>query len=304
MAAIMQLMDWNDYQAFILVAQSGQISKAAKKMGVDATTVGRRIRRLETRMNTTLFEQNREGQALTEAGEKLLNSIEIMASAAEAGVQEQRKAMGPSGQLRISVAEGFGSWFLTRHIDGFANAYPNIRLDLVASSGFLSPSKREADIAVILSRPRAGHVIAQKLATYALKLYASKSYLEKHGLPQQTSDLESKHELVGYIPDLLFAPELNYLGEILPSLTPRIRSSSINAQHQLVAAGAGIGVLPCFIGDTDRNLEAVLPHVKIERNLWLVTHKDNRTLERVKAGKNWLLKITQQEAKLLNPFAS
>jgi DNA-binding transcriptional LysR family regulator len=299
----MQLIDWNDYQAFILVAQSGQISKAAKKMRVDATTVGRRIRRLETRLGTTLFEQTREGQSLTEAGEKLLNSIEIMASAAEAGVQEQRTSKGPSGQLRISVAEGFGSWFLTRHVNEFALSYPNIRLDLVASSGFLSPSKREADIAVVLSRPRAGHVIAQKLATYALKLYASKPYIEKRGQPQRLEELKARHELVGYIPDLLYAPELNYLDEVQPGLTPRIRSSSINAQHQLVAAGVGIGVLPCFIGDADPNLNVVLPHVKIERHFWLVTHKDNRTLERVKAGKGWLLKIVRQEAVLLNPLA-
>lgn len=297
----MQLIDWNDYQAFILVAQSGQISKAAKKMRVDATTVGRRIRRLEARIGTTLFEQTREGQALTEAGEKLLNSIEVMASAAEAGVQEQRTSKGPSGQLRMSVAEGFGSWFLTRHVNEFAQSYPNIRLDLVASSGFLSPSKREADIAVVLSRPRAGHVIAQKLATYALKLYASNSYIEKRGQPQHLEVLETQHELVGYIPDLLYAPELNYLDEVQPGLTPRIRSSSINAQHQLVAAGVGIGVLPCFIGDADNNLNVVLPDVKIERHFWLVTHKDNRTLERVKAGKDWLLRITRQEAKLLNP---
>lgn len=297
----MQHTDWNDYQAFILVAQSGLLSKAAKKMGVDATTVGRRIRRLEIRIGTTLFEQTREGQALTEAGEKLLNSIEIMASAAEAGIQEQSKSRGPSGQLRISVAEGFGSWFLTRHANDFAIIYPNIRLDLVASSGFLSPSKREADIAVVLSRPRAGHVIAQKLATYALKLYASKSYIETHGRPQRLDELETQHELVGYIPDLLYAPELNYLDEVQPGLTPRIRSSSINAQHQLVAAGVGIGVLPCFMGDADSNLAPVLPHVRVERHFWLVTHKDNRTLERVRAGKDWLTKIVRLEAELLNP---
>lgn len=297
----MQHIDWNDYQAFILVAQMGQISGAAKRMGVDATTVGRRIRRLEARLGTTLFEQTREGQSLTESGERLLSSIEIMASAAEAGSQEHAALHGPSGQLRISVAEGFGSWFLTRYVNEFANAYPNIRLDIVASSGFLSPSKREADIAVVLSRPRAGHVIAQKLATYALKLYASESYLRANGMPRHLQDIVSGHELVGYIPDLLYAPELNYLDEIQPGLAPRIRSSSMNAQHQLIVAGVGIGVLPCFIGDKEPGLVPLLPSVRIERKFWLVTHKDNRSLERVKAGRDWLLKITQQDAKLLNP---
>lgn len=297
----MQLTDWNDYHAFILVAQTGQIARAAKKMGVDATTVSRRLRKLETQTGTRLFEQTREGQSLTDAGEKLLGAIEIMAEAADKVSVERSALTGPSGNLRISVAEGFGSWFLTRHIPEFIQKYPNLSLDLVASSGFLSPSKREADIAVVLSRPNAGHVIAQKLASYALRLYASKAYLDARGTPQTPDDLAQEHQLIGYIRDLLYAPELNYLDEIRQDLAPVIRSSSINAQHRLIAAGTGMGVLPCFIGDADAGLIPVLPQIIIRRSFWLVTHKDNQSLERVKAGKEWLLKIVRDEQALLNP---
>lgn len=299
----MQVRDWNDYQAFIVVAQTGQIARAAKKMGVDATTVGRRLRRLEAQIGSTLFEQTREGQALTEAGEKLLASIEIMATAAEAAQPTQVSGRGLSGTLRISVAEGFGSWFLTRHIPAFVERFPDLHLDLVASSGFLSPSKREADIAVILSRPKAGHVIAQKLATYKLRLYASKTYLAENGVPSAFNELGTEHHLIGYIPDLLYAPELNYLDDLVPGLKPDIRSSSIIAQHRLISVGAGIGVLPCFIGDTDETLAPIFPENSISRNFWLVTHKDNRSLERIKAGKDWLIQIVRDDAELLNPTA-
>jgi DNA-binding transcriptional LysR family regulator len=297
----MQVNDWNDYRAFIVVAQTGQIARAAKKMGVDATTVGRRIRRLESQIGYSLFELTREGQALTQAGEKLLNSIEVMASAADAVQPTAPRGSGPSGTLRISVSEGFGSWFLTKHVPQFVERYPELRLEIVASSGFLSPSKREADIAVVMSRPNAGRVVAQKLAAYKLRLYASKSYLDRYGHPLRLKELGKEHHLIGYIPDLLYAPELNYLDDLVPGLTPDIRSSSIIAQHRLVAVGAGIGVLPCFIGDIDETLTSIFPEHTISRNFWLVTHKDNRSLERIKAGKNWLLQIARQNADILYP---
>ena len=171
--------------------------------------------RLEARLGTTLFEQTREGQVLTEAGERLLAAVEAMALAA-AEVSEGNEGGGLSGTLRISVSEGFGTWFLASRLPEFAAAHPGLTLDLVASSGFLSPSKREADIAVVLSRPKAGPVIARKLSDYALRLYASPAYLAAAGMPEQPQDLARGYRLVGYIPDLLYAPELRYLDEIHP----------------------------------------------------------------------------------------
>ena len=161
--------------------------------------------------------------------------------------------------------------------------------------------KREADIAVILSRPKAGHVIAQKLATYKLRLYASKAYLARKSLPSTLDELGTEHDLIGYIPDLIYAPELNYLDDLVPGLKPDIRSSSIIAQHRLVSVGAGIGVLPCFIGDIDKALIPIFPANSISRNFWLVTHRDNRSLERIRAGKDWLTQIVREDTDLLNP---
>lgn len=207
-----------------------------------------------------------------------------------------------SGTLRISVSEGFGSWFLAPLIPEFLSAHPALTLDLVASSGFLSLSKREADIAVMLSRPKAGPVIARKLADYALRLYASPAYLAECIQPETLADLAQGHRLVSYIPDLLYAPELRYLDEILPGLSPKMRSSSINAQHQLIASGAGIGVLPCFIGDTDSRLLPVFPDHRIVRNFWLVSHKDTHQLARVRAVKEWLVECVQRNRNMLVPI--
>jgi DNA-binding transcriptional LysR family regulator len=297
----MQASDWNDYQAFLAIARAGQLARAGHALGVDATTMGRRLRRLEARLGATLFEQTREGQVLTEAGEALLARVEAMAQAASGIAEGSGGAAALSGTLRVSVPEGFGGWFLPRHIERFTAAHPRLTLDLVANSGLLSLSKREADVAVTLSRPKAGPVIARKLSDYALRLYASPAYLAAVGTPARPAELAQDHRLIGYIPDLLYDPVLRYLDEIHPGLTATLRSSSINAQHHLIAAGAGLGVLPCFIGDADPGLVPVFPDKRIVRSFWLVTHKDTHNLARVRAGRDWLGEAVQQHRTVLLP---
>ena len=301
----MQPINWNDLQSFLAVARTGQLARAAAVTGVDATTVGRRLRRLELRTGATLFEHTREGQVLTEAGEALLATVEQMAQAAAGigeGLSDQGAgSTGPGGTVRLSVSEGFGGWVIASHVDGLLAKYPRLTLDLVASSGFLSPSKREADIAVMLSRPKAGPVVARRLSDYALRLYASRAYLAEAGIPITPADLGAGHRLIGYIPDLLYAPELRYLAEFQPGLALHARSSSITAQYRMVAAGAGIGVLPCFIGDTDPVLVPVLPDQRILRSFWLVTHRDTQALARVRVVKDWLVELARAERQRLLP---
>jgi DNA-binding transcriptional LysR family regulator len=280
-------MRWDDLHVFLAVARAGQLARAATALGVDATTVGRRLRRLETELGQTLFEQSRQGQTLTEAGERLAaraEAIERQVREIEAGAQGGGEL---SGSIRVSVSEGFGTWFVAHHLPAFAAAHPRLRIDLVASSGFLNPSRREADVAILLARPRKGPLFTRKLTDYSLRLYASRAWLAEHGPVERKSDLR-RHPLVGYVPDLLYAPELRYLREIDPELEPRVRSTSINAQYRLVAAGAGIAVLPCFIGDADPELVRLLDAVVVRRSFWLVTHADTRRAGRVGAFVGWL----------------
>lgn len=152
----------------------------------------------------------------------------------------------------------------------------------------------------MLSRPSASQLLAGKLSQYALMLYASRTYLADIGTPRQASELATKGRLVGYIPDLLYAPELDYLNEFHPGLTATIRSSSINAQHRLLTEGAGIGVLPCFIGDREPRLVRVLPERSITRTFWIVTHKDNHRLTKINYVSEWLKQeVAANEAVLL-----
>jgi len=281
---------WDDLQDFLRVARAGQIARAAAAAGVDATTLARHIRRLEAALGQTLFEQSREGQVLTGAGEALLVAVEAMGQAAAGIVPTEADPDHLTGVLRVSVSEGFGTWFVAHHLSDFTARHPDLTIDLVASSGFLNPSRREADIAVLLARPQTGPLVSSKLTDYALGLYAGDLYAARRALPTTAGEVRD-HPLVGYVPDLLYAPELRYLAEIEEGLSPRIRSSSINGQYRLIAAGAGLGVLPRFIGDADKSLRRVLPERTIRRSFWLVTHQDTRGAKRVRAFRDWLIAL-------------
>ncbi|HSX75149.1 MAG TPA: LysR family transcriptional regulator, partial [Shinella sp.] len=230
-------MNWDDLRIFIAVARAGQIARAATRLGMDATTVSRRLRRLEHDRGEILFGRLRDGQQLTEAGTRLMEMAETVEQSFQRLSEREAGTAAPKGLVRVSASEGFGTWFVARHLSAFGAQFPDVRVDLVANSGFLSPSKRETDMAILLARPRKGALVTRKLTDYRLSLYASRHYLDSAPAVGVAADLR-RHRLIGYIPDFIYAPELSYLNEVLEGLEPHYRSSSINAQQQLAAGGA------------------------------------------------------------------
>lgn len=289
-------MNWDDLRIFLAVARMGQIGRAAPQLGLDATTVGRRLRKLERTLGDALFEQTRDGQRLTGAGERLLHRAEKV-DAAMGGLEEDVADL-PKGLVRTSASEGFATWFLAPRLPAFARAQPAIEVDIAVINGFLSPSKRETDLAILLGRPRRGPLVTRKLTDYGLRLFATPAYLDKHPPIRTRDDLRS-HPLIGYIPDLLYAPELNYLDEVTPGLQPTLRSTSISVQHRIVASGGGIAVLPCFMGDADPGLVRILPEVRIARSFWLVIHEETRAIRRTRCFVDWLVETAAAERDFL-----
>lgn len=283
------MFDWDDLRIFLAVARARRVAPAARALGVDATTIGRRLARLSGQLNATLFETVGGDRRLTERGHALLAHAEAIESAALAAMGDAGgDSFGLSGQVRLSVAEGFATWVLAPEVPSFHRTHPDIQLDLVTTSGFLNPSKREADIAIMLARPRRGRLVATKLGDYGLRLYAAVNYLADRPAPRSVEELRG-HALTGYVPEFIYAPELDYLSEIGAGLEPAVRSTSINVQHRLIASGAGIGILPRFMGERDPRLAPVLADsIEIRRSFWLVTHSDVRRLGRIDAVAKWL----------------
>lgn len=281
-------MDWNGLQIFIALSRAGNLVRAGRTLGIDATTVSRKVRALEHDLACTLFELTHEGHTLTSDGRRLLVSAEAMERAAISFDSEASRESTGSGLVRVSVAEGFGTWFVAPRIGKFARDFPNITVDLVANSGFLNPSRKEADIAILLARPRKGPLKTRKLVDYTLGLYAAVGII----------DPETELPLVSYIPDFIYAPELNYIDEIASPREPTLRSSSINAQAKMIASGAGFGVLPCFIGDQDTRLQRIRPEMAFQRTFWLAVHQDISTQHRVRSFMDWLVKIAEADRQL------
>jgi DNA-binding transcriptional LysR family regulator len=285
-------MNWDDLRIFLAVARAGRLEPAGHAAGVDSSTVSRRVARLEAELGVTLFEHGRGGHQLTAAGVRLMGHAE---QAERAALAARDSLTGTEGRIRVSLSEGFGTWVIARRLSEFRGLHPGISVDLVASAGFLSPSRREADLAVMLARPTQGPLIARRLTDYGLGLYASHTYLAAAGLPSSVEALHG-HALIGYVPDLIYADELRYLNELAPGLEAKLCSSSIGAQAAMVEAGAGIGVLPHFIARQMPALHRVLAStVDIRRTFWLVVHRDARQLARVDAFINWLVDLAAHE---------
>lgn len=287
--------DWSDLRFFLAVARAGKLTLAARLLGVEHSTVSRRISALEATLGAKLFDRQPGGYALTAHGERLLASAEAMETLASAAQQEIAGAdFGVSGTVRIGAPDGFGTYFLAPRMGRLAAQHPALEVQFLAMPRVFNLTKREADIAISLSRPKQGRLHARKLTDYRLRLYASRAYLETHG-PIESRGALPRHTFISYVDELLYAPELDYAPLVAKDLRPRIRSSSLVAQYMAVRAGAGIAVLPCFMADRDPDLAPIMPgEVALTRTFWLLTHADTRELARVRVAADFIAREAQE----------
>jgi DNA-binding transcriptional LysR family regulator len=292
------MFDWDDLRIFIAAARAGSLAGASLKLGVDAATVGRRVARLESSLKSTLIIRSQTGLQLTAAGAKLLEAtLDVETAMLKAERTGEEDVVG--GAVRISAAEGFGTMILAPALPDLRRQRSGLRLELAASSGFLSPGRREVDMAVTLSAPSDPRVTVEPLTDYQLALYAAPDYLARRTAPSGIESLRS-HDIVGYVDDLIYAPELRYLDELGLDLRPSIASSSIRAQREILAAGGGIGVLPCFMA---AGLTALLTdQIVLTRRFWMSTHTDVIDTARVRAVRKWMIEVVAAHRSRLSPF--
>ncbi|MFK4811705.1 LysR family transcriptional regulator [Devosia sp. ZW T5_3] len=287
-------MNWDDVRIFLAVARHGQILGAARSLGLNHATVARRLTALEAALGSTLFTRKTNGSDLSGAGERFLSHAEAMESAMLAASQTAGADSAIEGIVRVGAPDGFGVAFLAPRIGQLTERHQGLRVELVPVPRAFSLSRREADIAVTLERPREGRLVARKLTDYRLGLYAAKSYLSRHGTPLALADL-SAHHLVGYVDDLLFSASLDYTSAFLPDWRSTLSVSTAMGQTEAVRAGAGIGILHGFMAQADTNLVPVLPEHSLTRAYWTVVHEDLRSLRRVGIVAEFLAEIVAKD---------
>lgn len=277
-------MDWDNLRVFLEIARSETLVQAARRLGMDHSTVSRRLRRFEQQLGSQLFERNNQGAALTPQGYQLLEYARQMESTLQQATEHvaghDRQLFG---RVRIGATEGFGSYVLAPLLAHFCHRHPQIAADVLPVPRFVNLSKHEADVAISIERPQSGPYIVSKLTDYRLGLYATAGYLERHAPIRQRDDLAA-HALIGYADDLLFSEELRYLGDIAPCARLNVRSSSVIAQFTAAQRGFGLAVLPCFLASHSDSLLPVLAHdVQVVRQFWIVAPQERRHLARVAA---------------------
>jgi len=272
---------WDDLRIYLAVARTESLSAAGKILRVDPATVGRRIARLEEMLGSPLFAKSPQGYALTDAGQRLLAHAERAEQAMGAAVAELQGQTGTlAGQIRIGAPDGCANFLLPQVCAAIMADNPDLDVQIVALPRVFNLSKREADMAIGVSPPNAGRLSVQKITDYRLHLAASRAYLRNAPPITCLEDL-AQHWVVGYIADMIFDKELDYLAEIgVPRVA--LASNSVSVQFNWVRNGAGIGVVHDFAMPFGRGLRKILPEtVSLTRSFYLIRHADDRRLERL-----------------------
>ncbi len=276
-------MNWDDYRFFLAVARTGKLSAAGQQLGVDHATVGRRVKALEASLKTHLFDRSPQGYLLTDEGQQLLGLAEAMeTSALNAQAQYSGDADTVSGVVRVGAPEGMATSILAQCAAELCETHPRLELQIVAMPRTFSLSKREADIAIAVSAPTSGRLKYRKISDYTLHLYGTKAYLDSKPKIECIEDLK-KIRGIGYVPDLIYDKELDYIPLVSPDIKPYLTSTSVHVQLEATLANGGVCFIHDFIARQYPQLVKVLPEeISFTRTFWYIVHEDYAKLHRIK----------------------
>jgi DNA-binding transcriptional LysR family regulator len=268
-------VDWDDLRIFLAVARAESLSAAGRRLNIDPATVGRRIARLEAATGARLFAKGPTGYALSDDGARLMTHAEQ----AEAALNDAAEALsgpeGLSGQIRIGAPDGCANYLLPQVLARICDDNPGLEVQIVALPRVFNLSKREADMAISVSAPTAGRLSVQKITDYHLHLAASKIYLARTGPIRRRDDLKGRR-LIGYIPDMIFDKELDYLSD-LGAESAVLASNSVSVQFNWVRAGAGVAIVHDFAIPSAPEVTKLLQDTfSLTRSFWLIRHQDDR----------------------------
>ncbi|MDX2142136.1 MAG: LysR family transcriptional regulator [Rhodospirillaceae bacterium] len=297
----MHTLDWGALRDFIAVADTGSLSKAAKRLRLSQPTLSRRIAELEVQLNTRLFVRTPRGLLLTDDGENVLEGARRVEQEA-LGIERRADAAQQrlTGTARVSLSEILGTHWLPRKLAAFHAAHPELCIELVVENRAVDLVRREADIALRLFRPSQPDLVAKKVGGVVMGLYGAKSYFKRHGRPESVHALKD-HKLVSFEESMMIR---NQAVQRMESCFKREhivhRSNSFNGQLNATLAGIGLGVHDCFLANAEPTLERILPqHFKHEMELWLVTHADVRRSARIRAVYDFIAAAVAEDRAIL-----
>ena len=286
------IADWDDLRVFLALAREGNLTATARKLGVSHPTIARRIKALEDRIGARLFDRLPDRFVLTSAGEELLADAEAMERAAES---IHRRSAGLTdtahGTVRLSAGEAM-TGFLAGHLPRLRHNLQCIEFELVASHMLANLSRREADLLIRDQVPDLASIVARRLGRVAYAVYGSTGRV----IADSRRETLRGMTWIGFDDEHDYMPGQSWVLALLDGARPAVRVNNWLVLHDAVRAGAGLAVLPCYLGDADPALRRIGPALEeVVADQWLLVHRDLRDLPRVRAVIDALVRLFQEE---------
>lgn len=282
--------DWNHARAFLITAEEGSLSAAARVLGVTQPTLGRQVAALEQSLSVALFERHGRGLELTPTGQALIEHVRAMANAAnQFSLQAAGQSEAIEGRVCVSAIDSMAAFLLPAMLRDLRVAYPNIVIELLATNELSDLRRREADIALRGAKPTQPDLIARKLNDFEAYLYATPEYLKQHNAGKHIADL-AHCAFIGFDNNEPLIKEFQSRGLQLTEANFCIATENHIVHWELVKAGMGVGIMMSAIGDAEpsvvRACEDFKPYIG---SLWAVSHRELRHNRRVKAVFDFLV---------------
>lgn len=293
-------LDWNAIPLFLAVTRAGRLTVAARNLGIDHSTLARKLTALEASLQAKLFNRHVSGYTLTPQGDQLLHlalelESQVVGIVSEVGGSDLRVA----GQVRVGTPEGFGTQFLAPRLSRLTADYPDLDVELVTIPRLSSLSRHEVDMAISLICPSEGRVHARRLCNYELGLYASASLLADW--PCSDLDDLSGAPFIGYVWDGDPTEGWNSAAMLPEKVRWVFKSANILTQLAAACAGSGFCILPSYIAKQLPMLQRVLKdRIRLTQPLWLLTQSDLRGLAKVRVTADFLVAEVQKHRHIMN----
>jgi DNA-binding transcriptional LysR family regulator len=285
------LTDWDAARIFLEVVRCGSFRSAAERLDLSINVVRRRIDDFERQIGATLFTRDVHGTRLTDEGSLVVSAVERMEAASFDLLRAGNSVANTlSGEVRVAVTEGLGTFWLAPRLVEFQQAFPNILVDLHCAMRSADVSRHEADIAIHLSRPAALDVKLVRLGRMHLMFFASAKYIGTYGSPKSPAELV-EHRLVMQVADQTAAKEV--FASLFPGYSQRdllvMRTNVSSANYWAVANGAGIGVFPTYACALDGKIIPLEVELRQPYDIWLSYHPGSSRIPRVRYMIDWLI---------------
>jgi len=281
----MDTPDWNDLRYFLAVTSAGSLSAAARSLGVEHTTVSRRIEALEGVLGLRLFDRFARGWSLTDAGRALLPQAQRVEEEIHALLRLASGAGSESGTVRISAPPAIAAHWITPRLPALRAHLTGIQIELGAESARVDLSRREADIAIRFRRPQAPDLAVRIVATVKYYLCAAPEYLAAHQ--------PDEWEFIGYDESLAETPQQQWLNAFAAGRPFAFSSNDLSSIAAAVRFGAGVAALPDYLA-----AGLIIPGINcpVQRDLWMVIHDDVRKAPRVRRTADLLAEMFSTQA--------